>query len=706
MRVAGNHVHKFLALLALAASAVALHAQAIPVKACAVLRAHHAALIAQSVPDTARIQGALSLCLPGEAVVLESEGQNNAFTSAPLVIPRGVTLFIGKDVTLFASTNPRDYDLWPASCGIIGSTHPGCKPFLFAYQAAYSGVAGPGTIDGRGAQWWPLLAKAQQQGKAVSLPALVSSYESQNFSVHGLSLKDSAGTSLALYKTIGFTAQGSRIEAASGAVRGILLSNSPDAHLSGLSISVPGTAIDLRASILGGTKRIAIDHVRVTGGTGISLGDDIYGSVNAVTIADSSIQDAQRGFSFNLTGTRGGTLHNVAIQNVCLTHVTAPLQVMQTERSITNALPTDRNLSFTRVTDSGVGTLQASGIAADKSASCPAGSVASMGPLQFALDLSTPSKPGAKSALTVAQNGSGDFRTIQQAVNALPGSGGSIAVKPGVYREVVTIRKPHVHLYGTSTDPAATRIIFDNTGPKNGGTFNSATVFVEADNVTLDHLTIVNSAGNKGQAVALAVTADRAIFRHVRILGAQDTLFAASKYCYGDYGPCVPARQYFSDCYIAGNTDFIFGDSQAVFSHCELHGISGKGVMYTAQDRHNNVQPSGYIFDHCRLTAAPDAGRIALGRPWRPHAAVVFLNTQIDAPVIPAGWLEWPRFGVPSLPTAFYAEYNSTGPGADPATREPYAHLLSAAEAARWNPERFLAGTDNWNPMRHDSERQ
>jgi pectin methylesterase-like acyl-CoA thioesterase len=112
------------------------------------------------------------------------------------------------------------------------------------------------------------------------------------------------------------------------------------------------------------------------------------------------------------------------------------------------------------------------------------------------------------------------------------------------------------------------------------------------------------------------------------------------------------------------------------------------------------VQPSGYVFDHCRLTAAAGAGRIALGRPWRPHSTVVFLNTRIDAPVFPGGWLEWRRFGVPSLPTAFYAEYNSTGPGADPSAREPSAHLLTAAEAARWDPAHFLAGADGWNPMR------
>jgi len=209
----------------------------------------------------------------------------------------------------------------------------------------------------------------------------------------------------------------------------------------------------------------------------------------------------------------------------------------------------------------------------------------------------------------------------------------------------------------------------------------------------------VGCAG-KGQGVALHVVGDRAVFRNLRISGAQDTLFAASRYCYGDYGPCEIARQYFADCFIEGNVDFIFGDSKAVFERCELHGVPTGSVMYTAQSRHTADQDSGYIFDHCRLTGAPRNGTISLGRSWRPYATVVFLNTQIDAPVTPEGWTEWLRFGVPTLPTAYYAEYNSTGPGANPQAREKYSHQLSELEAGKWATKRFLAGKDNWNPGR------
>ena len=122
--------------------------------------------------------------------------------------------------------------------------------------------------------------------------------------------------------------------------------------------------------------------------------------------------------------------------------------------------------------------------------------------------------------------------------------------------------------------------------------------------------------------------------------------------------------------------------------------------MYTAQGRHTAKQTeSAYVFDQCRLTADPRTqGSISLGRPWRPYATVVFLHAQIDAPVIPAGWTEWVRFGKPSLPTAFYAEYESTGPGANSQARDPHSHQLTAAEAGKAALRRVLAGPDKWNP--------
>lgn len=628
-------------LLAWAASAAAQP------KACAVLATRAAGA------DTARIQAALDGCAPGRAVVLERSGQNTRLESGPLVIPRGVTLFVDRGVTLAASRNRRDYDLAPGSCGAPPAGQAAqCKPFVYAYQAAFSGVAGAGTIDGQGDAWREVPAGAV-------VPDLVSSYESQGFRIEGVTLRNAAGVHAAIYKTTALEISDLKIDSTTG--DGLLLSNTTGAQIGGLWIRVPGEAVSLKASILGATAGVHIRGLHVFGGRGIALGDPTYGPVRDVTVDGIAMDSAGPGFSY-----LGGQTRAIQIRSGC---VNTPLA---------GAPWSFEAVASRNCANAGFGTAPVSALSADVSA-LPV--------------------PGHARSLVVAQDGSAPFSSVQQAIDALPESGGEIAVKPGTYREVVTIRKPHVHLHGTDSDSEKTVIEF-NHGPSNGGTFASGTLYVEAPDATIDHLTVANDLGSgHGQGVALYVTADRAVFRHLRVLGAQDTLFAASRYCYGDYGPCVAARQYFEDCYIEGNTDFIFGDAMAVFERSELHGIAKGNVMYTAQSRHTADQPeSGYVFDRCRLTGeARERGAISLGRPWRPYATVVFLHARIDAPVIPAGWTEWPRFGKPSLPTAFYAEYESTGPGADPAAREPYSKQLTEAEARPWSPKEFLRG---WRPGR------
>jgi pectinesterase len=610
------------------------------VKACAALPARLTAEQANASDarlDTARIQQALELCSPGRAVVLKSDAGRTAFASAPLIIPRGVTLFVDTGVTLYASRELRDYSLAPGGCGAAPAGKAAvCKPFLFAYQAAFSGVSGGGVIDGLGGEtltgqnrsWWGLVREAERAGTPISVPDLVSSYESQGFALRGITLRNAPGVHAAIFKTTAPEISGVKIESPpdSAASAGILLSNATGGSVTGAWVRVPADALALKSSILGPTTDITVRDVHIFGGNGIARAGDASGVIERVTFEGGSPDGAYSAFS-----------------------------------------------------------------------SAPG--------LHITLDLSDMAAAGSRSSLVVAPDGSAAFSSIQKAVDALPVSGGEITVRPGTYREVVTIRKPHIRLHGEAPDPARATIVYNNGASTAGGTFNTATVFVEADDVTLDHLSIVNDLGpGKGQAVALAVTADRAIFRNLRILGAQDTLFAASRYCYGDYGPCPPARQYFADSYIEGNVDFIFGDSKAVFERCELHGIDAGSVMYTAQSRHTaEQQQSGYVFDHCRLSGAPRRdGVVSLGRPWRPYATVVFLHAQIDAPVIPAGWTEWLRFGKPSLPTAFYAEYQSTGPGANPKARDPHSHQLTQAEAAQWSPRRFLAGQDGWDPTRRD----
>jgi pectin methylesterase-like acyl-CoA thioesterase len=144
--------------------------------------------------------------------------------------------------------------------------------------------------------------------------------------------------------------------------------------------------------------------------------------------------------------------------------------------------------------------------------------------------------------------------------------------------------------------------------------------------------------------------------------------------------------------------DFIFGDSKAAFDHCVIHAIAHSDVMLTAQSKHYPEQESGYVFDHCKVTADPGVGRVFLGRPWRSYSTVAFLNSELDAKVAPEGWREWHPGETERLKTAFYAEYKSTAAGACPGLRESNSRQLTDAEAEKYKPCVFLAGLDGWNP--------
>ena len=218
---------------------------------------------------------------------------------------------------------------------------------------------------------------------------------------------------------------------------------------------------------------------------------------------------------------------------------------------------------------------------------------------------------------------------------------------------------------------------------------------VSGDGFRARNLTIQNDYHLKdprpSQAVALLITADRAVLENVRLLGAQDTLYAASK-------KDKQSRQYFKNCYVEGHVDFIFGDAKAFFDHCHIHGIAHDGVMYTAQSKVRPDQDSAYVFDHCLITADPKATGVYLGRAWRPYATVIFMRSRIEGQLDPAGWREWTPGKTDTFSTAYFAEYASTGPGASPTTREPRTHQLTDAQAKAWDRKTFLAGSDGWKP--------
>jgi pectin methylesterase-like acyl-CoA thioesterase len=309
--------------------------------------------------------------------------------------------------------------------------------------------------------------------------------------------------------------------------------------------------------------------------------------------------------------------------------------------------------------------------------------------------------------VVVALDGTGDFRSVQEAVQAAPADGSVIRIRPGIYREVVTVERPFIEFHGLGATPADVVLTYDLSNGTAGGTGKSASTTLNGDDFYAENLTFENSFSRGkaltqegSQAVALRVTGDRAVFRRVRFLGYQDTLFANGKGCESEAGPCRSARQYFADCYIEGNVDFIFGDALAFFENCEIRALAHKTVMVTAQSKRYDGEQSGYVFDHCRITAEPGAENVYLGRPWRSHASVVFLNTFLGSEINEAGWLEWKHDDKPSLPTVFYAEYNSSGPGAKPARRDPHSHRLSAEESVPLSVENTLGGQDHWDPRK------
>ncbi len=216
------------------------------------------------------------------------------------------------------------------------------------------------------------------------------------------------------------------------------------------------------------------------------------------------------------------------------------------------------------------------------------------------------------------------------------------------------------------------------------GTFRTYTVRVDASDVTFRNLTIENNAPKLGQAVALHTEGDRLHFINCRLLGNQDTLFTGGK----------DTRLLFDGCYIEGTTDFIFGPATAYFRECTIHAKSNSYI--TAASTPEDVKV-GYVFDRCTLTAAPEATKVYLGRPWRPYAHTVFINCEMGSHIVPAGWHNWKDPA--NETTARYGEYGSTGPGAKQASRVGWAKNPSAAEVAELlDLGKVFSHSSSWTP--------
>ncbi|SDH02002.1 pectinesterase family protein [Nonomuraea jiangxiensis] len=320
---------------------------------------------------------------------------------------------------------------------------------------------------------------------------------------------------------------------------------------------------------------------------------------------------------------------------------------------------------------------------------------------------------GTRSTIVVAPDGSGHYSTVQDAVNAVPAGNRrpvTILVRKGTYKQQVVIPadKPHISLVGDTGDPRDVVLTFDaaaatprpdGSGPY--GTSGSASYVISAPDFTARNLTFQNSydeaANGASQAVAVRTTGDRQVYDNVRFLGNQDTLYANT-----DSATTV-ARQYFHDCYVEGDVDFIFGRATAVFDDCVIKALTrgspdNNGYVTAASTEVAN--PYGFLIHRSLLTSDAPARTYHLGRPWPAGGSTTargqvliresWLGQQFkDAPWTDMSGLNWRE--------ARLSEYRNHGPGAGVNADRPQ---LDPGTAAAFTPQRYLAGSDGWNPVR------
>lgn len=281
---------------------------------------------------------------------------------------------------------------------------------------------------------------------------------------------------------------------------------------------------------------------------------------------------------------------------------------------------------------------------------------------------------------TVAQDGTGMFKTIQAAIDAVPDyrkAETRIFVAKGVYKEKVVLAesKRHITLIGENID--ATVIQYDDYAQKlsrfgeNLGTSGSSSFYVYGNDFRAENITFANTAGPVGQAVAMFVAGDRAAFINCKFKGFQDTLYTYGK----------QSKQLYRNCYIEGTVDFIFGSSTAFFDNCHIHCLRN-GYITAASTLQGTAY--GYVFRFCRITAEKSVTEgVYLGRPWRPYAKTVFIGCTMGDFINPVGWHNWGR--VENEKTAFYGEadnYDYDGNQIDLSQRVAWAKQINADDYA------------------------
>jgi polygalacturonase len=645
----------------------------------------------------------------------------------------------------------------------------GCRPLILAEDAPGSGVMGDGAIDGRGGAvllaqdltWWELAKKAKVLDLQQSCPRVLVVRRSNDFTLYRITIRNSPNFHVVAEQTDGFTAWGVKIKTPKTARNsdGIDPSSSTNVTIAHCHVDTGDDDVAIKAGNAGPATHMTIAHNHFYSGHGMSIGSNTNGGARAIRVVDLTIDGADNGLRIKSDRSRGGLVEDVSYEDVCLRNVANPIVLttmyttfpgerlpvyrdirLKDVRGVTNGRSTVRGLdaahpvevSLDNVTIDGLrpedvtaahavvrigprrGNFVPSGegVTVRDEGAGPAVPSSCAGRFEPFPDLPTAPAaavrvPPEDPTLYVAADGTGDYWSIQRAIDVAPAAGAVISVAPGTYRERLRITRPGMRIRSPYEDASRTVVVFDASAGTAGSTLKSATVEVQASDFLAENLTFANDWNathpqlpQGSQAVALKVIGDRAVFRNVRVLGNQDTLYVGSTDCEGPNGrPCTPARAYFERCHVEGNVDFVFGDGKAFFEDCTIHSTPHEDGFVTAQGKHYLEQDSAFVFHRCRLTAEPGVAGVWLGRPWRDFATVVFLDTEMGGHVEPAGWREWHPGATNRLETAYFAERGSSGPGARPEGRSPRAKALTGGEADLFARGPFLAGADSWDPL-------
>ncbi len=310
--------------------------------------------------DTPRIQAALDACAAGHAVELRGSRAGNAFLAGPLQLRPGIALLVDAGVTLFASRDPRLYDLAPGSCGVVDNHGHGCKPLILADHAPGSAIMGDGSIDGRGGDsllgqhqsWWDLAHLAKITGRYQNCFRLVIARHSDNFTLYRITLRNSPNFHVSVEQTDGFTAWGVKIDTPGTArnTDGIDPSSSTNVSILHSWIRDGDDNVAIKAGSAGPSTHITVAHDHFYSGHGMSIGSETNGGVSAVRVDDLTIDGADNGIRIKSDPSRGGLVRDVSYDDICMHDVKNPILLTPSYSAATgNLLPVYHDITLRNV---------------------------------------------------------------------------------------------------------------------------------------------------------------------------------------------------------------------------------------------------------------------------------------------------------------------------------------------------------------------